>query len=73
MGYYDDEESYRSSARFYGFVFKVAFNFAIIMILYKLLYFPNYPEELKSSEAHYIMPLIGIIRGIFLFILLVWS
>lgn len=65
MSYYDDEEDYRSSARFYGFVFKVAFNFAIIMILYKLLYFPNYPEELKSSEALYIMPVVGIIGAYF--------
>lgn len=65
MSYYEDEENYRSSVKFYGFLFKVAFNFAIIMILYKLLYIPNYPEELKSSAALYIMPIIGIIGAYF--------
>ncbi|MGX1753435.1 hypothetical protein [Sphingobacterium sp. NPDC055346] len=65
MSYYDDEVHYKSSARLYGFLFKVAFNFAIIMILYKLLYIPNYPEELKNSAALYVMPIIGIVGAFF--------
>jgi hypothetical protein len=29
--------------------------------LYKLLYIPNFPEELKNSPALYVMPIIGTI------------
>ena len=61
MSYYEDEEDYRSSVKFYGFLFKIAFNIAIVIILYKLLYIPNYPEDLKNSPALYIMPIVGII------------
>ncbi|MGV3704307.1 MAG: hypothetical protein ACO1NU_02920 [Arcticibacter sp.] len=59
MSYYEDEEDYRSSVKFSGFLFKIAFNIAIIIILYKLLYIPNFPEELKNSPALYVMPTIG--------------
>lgn len=61
MSYYEDEEDYRSSVKFYGFLFKIAFNIAILIILYKLLYIPNFPEELKNSPALYVMPIIGTI------------
>jgi hypothetical protein len=61
MSYYEDEEGYRSSVKFYGFLFKIAFNIAILIILYKLLYIPNFPEELKNSPALYVMPIIGTI------------
>lgn len=61
MSYYEDEEDYRSSVKFYGFLFKIAFNIAIVIILYRLLYIPNYPEDLKNSPALYIMPVIGTI------------
>lgn len=61
MLYYEDEEDYRSSVKFYGFFFKIAFNIAIVVILYKLLYIPNYPEDLKNSLALYTMPVIGAI------------
>jgi hypothetical protein len=61
MIYYEDEEGYRSSVKFYGFLFKIAFNIAILIILYKLLYIPNFPEELKNSPALYVMPIIGTI------------
>lgn len=59
MSYYEDEEDHRSSVKFYGFLFKIAFNIAIIIVLYKLLYIPNFPEELKNSPALYVMPTIG--------------
>lgn len=59
MSYYEDEEDYRSSVKFSGFLLKIAFNIAIIIILYKLLYIPNFPEELKNSPALYVMPTIG--------------
>ncbi len=61
MSYYEDEEDYRSSVKFYGFLFKIAFNIAILIILYKLLYIPKFPEELKNSPALYVMPIIGTI------------
>lgn len=61
MSYYEDEEDYKSSVKFYGFFFKIAYNIAIVIILYKLLYIPNYPEDLKNSPALYIMPVIGAI------------
>jgi|GEM_PF-3819902 len=61
MSYYEDEEEYRSSVKFYGFLFKIAFNIAILIILYKLLYIPNFPEDLKNSPALYVMPIIGTI------------
>ena len=61
MSYYKNEEDYRSSLKFYGFLFKIAFNIAIVIILYKLLYIPDYPEDLKNSPALYIMPVIGAI------------
>lgn len=61
MSYYEDEEDYRSSVKFYGFVFKMALNIAILVVLYKLLNFPSFPEELKNSAALYVMPIIGTI------------
>jgi len=67
MSYYEDEEDERASVKFYGLVFKFAFNFAIIMILYKFLYTPNYPEDLKNSSALYIMPIVGLL-GAFLYL-----
>ncbi|MFD2556655.1 hypothetical protein [Sphingobacterium tabacisoli] len=65
MSYYQEEEDHRSSAKFYGLLFKIAFNIAIIIILYKLLYTPNYPEELRNSSALYIMPIIGTVGTYF--------
>ena len=61
MSYYDDEDYYRSSGRLYWYFFKFAFNIAILIILYKLLYIPNFPEDLKNSPALYVMPIIGTI------------
>jgi len=65
MSYYEDEDDHRSSVKFYGFLFKIAFNIAIVIILYKLLYIPNYPEQLRNSSALYIMPIIGTIGTYF--------
>ena len=67
MSYYDDEDYYRSSGRLYWYFFKFAFNVAVIIILYKLLYIPNYPEDLKNSSALYIMPIVGVL-GAFLYL-----
>lgn len=65
MSYYQEEEDHRSSVKFYGLLFKIAFNIAVIIILYKLLYSPNYPEELRNSSARYIMPIIGTVGAYF--------
>src|SRR5690606_8598580 len=65
MSYYEDEEDRRASAKFYGLLFKIIFNIAVVMILYKLLYIPNYTEELRNSPARFVMPIMGTIGTYF--------
>lgn len=65
MSYYDDEYDERASARAMWMFFKLALNGAIIVILYKLLYIPNYPDFLRESNALYVMPIVGTIGAYF--------
>lgn len=64
--YYDDED-HKSSAKAMALFLKLAFNIAILIILYKLLYIPNFPELLRNGPALYIMPIIGTI-GAYLYL-----
>lgn len=65
MSYYDDEDDYKASVKATGFFLKIAFNIAILIILFKFLYYPGFPEILRNSEYLYIMPTIGIIGTYF--------
>lgn len=65
MSYHDDEDNYKSSEKATGLLLKAAFNIAIIIVLYKLLYYPDFPETLRNSGYLYIMPIVGIIGTFF--------
>lgn len=66
MSYYD-EEDYKGLAEFFWLAFKIAFNIAIIVLIYRFLNVPDFPEDIKETKFLYIFPAVGVL-GAYLYL-----